>query len=215
MYLESQRIHFREHYPDLIKNNGVGTQLQVLAWAHANPIVVEHISLMVTMSDAQQQYVDLNVRDRLSVADAVVLEHRLGLTKAAAFISAVDPWSYPHDDTPALLNVKSYVQSVVAQAANAGKRLLNFTTASMSDFLLSPLLIKKGDRPPLGVKPKAAQRTTSPKLVITAAATVSRKPCPPSIEPPIDRGGPHMICNRPPDFPSLSLSLNLHVSNQG
>ena len=188
MYLESQRIHFREHYPDLIKNNGVGTQLQVLAWAHANPIVVEHSSLMVTMPDAQQQYVDLNVRDRLSVADAVVLEHRLGLTKAAAFISAVDQWSYPHDDTPALLNVKSYVQSVVAQAANAGKRLLNFTTASISDFLLSPLLIKKGDRPSLVCKPKSERSKSSPKAVVTAAATVARKPSSQPVDLPIIEG---------------------------
>ena len=56
---------------------------------------MEHISFMVTMPDYRQQYVDLNVRDRLSVADAVVLEHHQGLTKATIFISAVDPGSYP------------------------------------------------------------------------------------------------------------------------
>jgi hypothetical protein len=143
---------------------------------------------MVTMPDYRQQYVDLNVRDRLSVADAVVLEHHLGLTKATIFISAVDPWSYPHDDTPASLNVKSYVQSVVAQATHAGKRLLNFTDTSISNFLLSPLLIKKGDRPPLVAKSKAEQRATSPRFVITAAATVPRKSCSPHVDIPSIEG---------------------------
>ena len=142
---------------------------------------------MVTMPDYRQQYVDLNVRDRLSVADAVVLDHHLGLTKATIFISAVDPWSYPHD-TPASLNVKSYVQSVVAQATHAGKRLLNFTNTSISNFLLSPLLIKKGDRPPLVAKPKAQQRAKSPRLVITAAATVPRKSCSPHVVLSINEG---------------------------
>ena len=142
---------------------------------------------MVTMPDYRQQYVDLNVRDRLSVADAVVLDHHLGLTKATIFISAVDPWSYPHD-TPASLNVKSYVQSVVAQATHAGKRLLNFTNTSISNFLLSPLLIKKGDRPPLVAKPKAQQRATSPRLLIMAAATVPRKSCSPHVVLSINEG---------------------------
>ena len=76
---------------------------------------------MVTMPEYQQQLVHLNMRDRLSVADAVVLEHRLGLIKAANFVTVVDPWRYPHDDTPGSLKVISCVQSVVAQAAHAGK----------------------------------------------------------------------------------------------
>ena len=46
---------------------------------------MEYISLMVTMPEYQQQLVHLNMRDRLSVADAVVLEHRLGLTKEVNF----------------------------------------------------------------------------------------------------------------------------------
>ena len=60
--------------------------MQAHAWAHANPIVVEYISLMVTMPEYREQLVHLNLRDRLSVADAVVLEQRLGLTKAANFV---------------------------------------------------------------------------------------------------------------------------------
>jgi len=58
--------------------------MQARAWAHANPMVVEQITLMTTMSDYRLQFLDLKLRDRLSVADAVALEHRLGLMKAAA-----------------------------------------------------------------------------------------------------------------------------------
>ena len=68
--------------------------------------MVEHVTLMVTMSDYRQQFLELKLKDRLSVADAVVLEHRLGLTKTANFVSEVDPWCYPHDDSPALIGVK-------------------------------------------------------------------------------------------------------------
>jgi len=74
-------------------------------------MVVEHVSLMTTMSDYRQNFIGLKFRDRLSVADAIVLVHRFGLTKAAAFVSEVDPWRYPHDDTPATLNVKKCVQT--------------------------------------------------------------------------------------------------------
>ncbi len=49
----------------------------------------EHITHMVTMSDYCQQVLELRFKDRLSVADAVVLEHRLGLTKAANFLAEV------------------------------------------------------------------------------------------------------------------------------
>ena len=59
---------------------------------------------MAIMSDYRQKILELKFRDRLSVADAIVLVHRFGLTKAAAFVSEVDPWRYPHDDTPASLN---------------------------------------------------------------------------------------------------------------
>ena len=46
---------------------------------------------MVTMSDYRQKFLELKLKDRLSVADAVVLEHRLGLTKTANFVAEVDP----------------------------------------------------------------------------------------------------------------------------
>ena len=59
------------------KNTDLGNQIQARAWADANSSVVDHISLMVTMHDYRKQLVHLNLRSRLSVADAVVLELRL------------------------------------------------------------------------------------------------------------------------------------------
>ena len=145
---------------------------------------------MVTMSDSSQIYIELRFKDRLSVADAVVLEHRLGLTKAANFVAEVDPWCYPHDDTPSSIVVKSFVQSVVAQAANAARSLSQFTDASITEFLLSPLLIKKGDRPSFARKPHYTKGKSTPhaRIVTTAAATVGRKPSSPCVNPPIDQG---------------------------
>ena len=99
------------------------------------------------MSDYRQQNLELKIRDRLSVADAIALVHNLGVNKAAAFVSAVDPWRFPHDDAPATINVKGQVQSAVAKATLLGNTLSKFTDTSISAFLLSPLLVKKGDRP--------------------------------------------------------------------
>jgi len=143
---------------------------------------------MVTIPEYQQQLVHLNMRDRLSVVEAVVLEHRLGLTKAVNFVTIVDPWRYPHDDTPGSLKVNSCVQSVVAQALHTGKTLIKFTVASITDYLLSPLLVKKGDRPPLILKPRERQSTTTPRTRITAAATVARKPCSPPLDVTTNQG---------------------------
>ena len=57
-------------------DNVVGTLLQACSWAHANSIVVEHITLLSTMSDYRQQNLELNIRDR-RVADAIALVHHL------------------------------------------------------------------------------------------------------------------------------------------
>jgi hypothetical protein len=121
--LVSQAKPSLDHIPDPINNASFRDPAAGTCRAHANPRVVEHISFIIKMLDYRHQFLELNMCERLSVADASVLVHRLGLTKAANFISVVDPWIYPHDDTPASLNHKSYVQSVVAQAAHAGKNI--------------------------------------------------------------------------------------------
>ena len=74
--------------------------------------MVEYITLLVSMSDYRQSFLDLQLRDRLSVADAIILHQRVGVTKAANFVvAAVDPWRFPHDDAPATFNVRCQVQS--------------------------------------------------------------------------------------------------------
>jgi hypothetical protein len=184
-FISSLLFHFL-HADGLNANpnfeNVVGTLLQACSWAHANSIVVEHITLLSTMSDYRQQNLELKIRDRLSVADAIALVHHLRVTKAAAFVAAVGPWRFPHDDAPATFNVRCQVQSVVAKATFLGKKLSNFTDTSISAFLLSPLLVKKGDRPSLVRKPKAQLKKSSPGTVFTAAASVAGKPCSPSVD---------------------------------
>ena len=86
--------------------------MQSLSWALSNPLVVEYITLMTTMSDYRHQLSIFKISGSLSVAGAVAFEHRLGLTKAAFFL-----WFYPHDKSPATILVQSQVQSVVAQAS--------------------------------------------------------------------------------------------------
>ena len=50
------------------------------------------------MSEHRQEFLDLKLRDRLSVADAIILYQRVGVTKAANFVvAAVGPWRFPHD----------------------------------------------------------------------------------------------------------------------
>ena len=158
---------------------------------------------MTTMSDYRQQFLDLKFRGRISVADAVALEFRLGLTKAAAFVAEVDPWLYPHDETPATILVQSQVQSVVAQASHAGRNINDFTDESITNFLLSPLLVKKSDRPSLIRKSKAQPSkraiNPSPRYNIVAAATVARKPSSPSVDLPVHQSIPFS----PPTRPSL------------
>jgi len=91
--------------------------MQSLSWALSNPMVVEHITPMTTMSDYRHQLSIFKILGSLSVAGAVAFEHRRGLTNAAAFFPEMDPWFYPHDKSPATILVQSQVQSVVAQAS--------------------------------------------------------------------------------------------------
>ena len=61
------------------------------------------------MSEHRHSFLDLKFRDRLSVADAIILHQRLGVTKAANFVDVVDPWRYPDDDMPSTIVVKPYL----------------------------------------------------------------------------------------------------------
>ena len=104
---------------------------------------------MATMSDSRQDSMEITARFSFSLADAIVLEHRLGLTKAAKITLLVDPWRYPGEETPASAGIKGVLQSAVDKATAEGRTFVQWTAESMSAYLLSPLLLPKGKRPPL------------------------------------------------------------------
>ena len=134
--------------------------MDVLAWKLASTSVTDQITLLITMSDYRQNCVELSLRAPLSLADAIVLVQHLGRTKAAAFINVVDPWCYPTEKTRALVGIATYVQIAVDKAAHASKDFHHWTPASLTAYLLSPLLIPKGKRPDLIRKSLAAPRSS-------------------------------------------------------
>ena len=69
-----------------------------LAWTHAKSFVTDHISLLLTLPENRHQYLEMNMHERLSLADGIVLVHYLGLANAVEFISTVDPWQYTDEE---------------------------------------------------------------------------------------------------------------------
>ena len=59
--------------------------------------------MLATMPDSRQDSMEIAARFSFLLADAIVLEHRLGRTKAAKIILLVDPWCYPEEEAPALI----------------------------------------------------------------------------------------------------------------
>ncbi len=72
---------------------------------------------MATMSDSRQGSMEITARFSFSLADAIVLEHRLGRTKAAKIFFLVDPWCYPGEETPASAGIKLVLPPVAPPAA--------------------------------------------------------------------------------------------------
>jgi hypothetical protein len=136
--------------------------MQASAWDHATPWVQDHVTLMAAMSNYRQGSMEILTRFPISLADAIVLVHRLGLTNAAQIVLAVDPWCYPGDETPATVGARGVLQSAVDNANGAGANYKHFTAESISAYLLSPLLLPKGKRPSLvraGLKRAASDAT--------------------------------------------------------
>ena len=80
----------------------------------------------------------------LSLADAVVMEQRLGISNTVRFIEEVDPWRYPGEETRAPCGIKWCLQGAldkVKKADNSGIKI--WTPVSTNAFLLSPLLVRK------------------------------------------------------------------------
>ena len=104
---------------------------------------------MAAMSDSRQGTIEITARSSFSLADAIVLENRLGRTKAAKIILLVDPGCYQGEEAPTSAGARRVLQSAVDKATAEGKHFGVWTAESMSAYLLSPLLLPKGKRPSL------------------------------------------------------------------
>jgi hypothetical protein len=124
--------------------SGAGTGFQHAATAFANQSVVDHILKLAASPDYTQSCIELSLRVTLSLADAVVLEQRLGINNTARFIDVVDPWCYPGEETRAPCGIKRCFQYALDKVKKAD--ILGFkywTPVSSNAFLLSPLLVRK------------------------------------------------------------------------
>ncbi len=70
-----------------------------MAWNLANPLVTEYVALVVTIPENRHHLIEPIFRGPLSLADIIVLVHRLGLGQAAGIVAVVDPWKYPDEAT--------------------------------------------------------------------------------------------------------------------
>ena len=119
---------------------------------------------------SRQRLMDISARFPFSLADAIVLEHRLGWKNAAEIVLLVDPWCYPGEETPATVAFKGRLQSAVDKASNDGINFNDWTAESISAYLLSPLLLPKGKRPSLVRVPRL--KRAAPDAASCAAADV-------------------------------------------
>ena len=101
---------------------------------------------MTAMSMYRQESMETEAHFRLSLADGIVLVQCSSLTLAANIVRSVDPWCYPDEETPATVNVISYLQKAVDKATQEGKSFCRITEESMAAYLLSPLLLPRGER---------------------------------------------------------------------
>ena len=83
--------------------------MQRLAWELANPRVTEYASLASTLPEQHLSSIEPRFRGALNLADAIVITGVLGLTKAAEFVSIVDPWRHPGKLSTAPLNVEGKI----------------------------------------------------------------------------------------------------------
>ena len=114
---------------------------------------------MIPMSNELRRGYDPYFRMRVSVADTVALDHRLGRAAAVGVIEVVDPWQLPGESSQLTLSRLRYVQTLFEKAALAVAKFSAYTEESMTAYLASPLLVISGGRPALIRKPKAPSAT--------------------------------------------------------
>jgi hypothetical protein len=107
----------------------------------------QQIDQLRGMPDSRLLCLDINWRQNLSFADVIIFYQYFGLTRTANFVTVVDPWVYTEDKINSTIGVLRFVQTALAKAKLVGLEFLAFTDASMSSFLLSPIL--ENERPTL------------------------------------------------------------------
>ena len=116
------------------------SRIQAMAWELANPHVMEYITIAVTKPDNQWHWIEPTFRGRISLADTIVLVHRLGFVHAGEIVAVVDPWQYPEEATTVVSGIKNCIQSAVDKATDAGRSFHKWTGESKTEYLVSPLL---------------------------------------------------------------------------
>jgi hypothetical protein len=137
-----------------------------LAAVLASPIVLQQIALLVTMSDYRKNLLELSFRGPYTLSDSMTLVHRLGPKNAARFINTVDPWYFPGEKTRASCLVERFLQGAIDKANIAGKMFNLWTEESLTEYLMSPLLVQKGQRPELIRKRGATRLSISSRAAV-------------------------------------------------
>ena len=97
----------------------------------------------------QRRSYEPDLRGRVSVADAIVLEHHLGRTAATRVTEIVDPWQLPGENARSSVGIKVCIKIAVSKVAKAGRHFSELTEDSIAAHLLSPLLVNKWAGRPL------------------------------------------------------------------
>ena len=184
-----------------------GTRIQLMARNLANSLVTQYVTLAVTRSENQHHLIEPTFRGPLSLADLIVLVHRLGLGQAAGFVAVVDPWKYPDEATTVVPVIKSYIQGAVDKATHAGRSFHCWTEESKTEYLLSPLLSRNRPclvRIPKTARAKSGSTSVMPVLPVsppTALAMPGLTPAP--TEPAIVQLLAPVLAEGPPPPPCL------------
>ena len=87
-----------------------GSKIQVSAWEHASDPVKQLAEQLQGYPEWRLSCFETALRQTLSLADVLVLDHLFGITRAAEFVAVVDPWVLPGEKEKAKVGVKSFVQ---------------------------------------------------------------------------------------------------------
>ena len=91
------------------KGNKLQCRLIGRTWNHASEDVKDEIDYLRGLSTQRLFLYETNLRQRLSLADVIAVDHAFGVGFATKFVSEVDLCIYPDEQTKAIIGVKAYV----------------------------------------------------------------------------------------------------------